>query len=58
MRAAASAVTDAGVDAWASERLGAARASRRGESALRYLPGSVRPRPRNQRQPPSARATA
>src|SRR3954451_24467449 len=28
MRAAASAVTDAGVDAWASERLGAARAER------------------------------
>jgi hypothetical protein len=28
MRAAASAVTDAGVDAWASERLGAARAAR------------------------------
>ena len=28
MRAAASAVVDAGVDAWASERLGAARAER------------------------------
>ena len=28
MRAAADAVTDAGVDAWASERLGAARAER------------------------------
>src|SRR5687767_14588215 len=28
MRTAASAVTDAGVDAWASERLGAARAER------------------------------
>src|SRR3954451_14849779 len=33
MRAAAHAVTDAGVDAWASERLGAARAER-----LRHLP--------------------
>src|SRR3954471_19441829 len=33
MRAAASAVVDAGVDAWASERLGAARAER-----LRHLP--------------------
>src|SRR3954453_12447988 len=32
MRAAAHAVTDAGVDAWASERLGAARAAR-----LRHL---------------------
>src|SRR5436305_1036769 len=32
MRAAAHAVTDAGVDAWASERLGAARAER-----LRHL---------------------
>src|SRR4051794_24223645 len=32
MRAAARAVTDAGVDAWASERLGAARAAR-----LRHL---------------------
>src|SRR3954447_19387596 len=32
MRAAAQAVTDAGVDAWASERLGAARAQR-----LRHL---------------------
>src|SRR4051794_16012973 len=37
MRAAASAVTDAGVDAWASERLGAARAARL--RALAHDPG-------------------
>src|SRR3954468_22557310 len=39
MRAAASAVTDAGVDAWASERLGAARAERlRALAADRHVP--------------------
>ena len=39
MRAAASAVTDAGVDAWASERLGAARAERlRALAADPHLP--------------------
>src|ERR1700710_494595 len=44
MRAAASSITDAGVDAWASERLGAARAERlRAPAADPHLPAFFGP---------------